>query len=121
MDVTASLSMGILRTRNSFARDLPEGSNGNNKGKSLSDKDTAIRTGKTQDTAPTRRDWFIRGHEMRIPNNRLAAPIAATTKPRAIPNFSLPAEKRGVAKLNKANSTLRNNADAKSAGRKYFA
>ena len=121
MGVTARLSAGILRTPNSLARDRPDGSERNSDGKSLSDRDTARRTGKTQDTAANWRDWLTRGHEKKIPNNRLAAPVAATTRPRAIPNFSFPWEKRGVAILTKPNNMISSNADVKSAGRKDFA
>src|SRR6266849_5774730 len=111
MGVTARLSAGILRTPNSLARDRPDGSERNSDGKSLSDRDTAA----------SWRDWLTRGHEKKIPNNRLAAPVAATTRPRAIPNFSFPWEKRGVAILTKPNNMISSNADVKSAGRKDFA
>src|SRR5216684_56447 len=118
MGVTASLSTGILRTRSSLARDRPDGSERNNDGRSLSVRDTARRTGKTQDAAASCRDWLTRGQEKKMPRTRLAAPIAATTRPTAIPNFWFPWEKRGVATLTKPNKTKRNNADVRGTSRK---
>jgi len=90
MEVRASFSAGILRNRNSLATDRPDGSAMKNDGKSLSDRETARRTGKTQDTAANWMDGLNLGHEKKIPNSKLAALSAANTRPRAIPNFSLP-------------------------------
>ena len=90
MEVRASFSAGILRNRSSLATDRPDGSERKNDGKSLSDRETARRTGKTQNTAVTWRDGLNLGREKKIPNSKLAAPIAANTRPRAIPNFSFP-------------------------------
>ena len=90
MEVRASFSVGMLRNRNSLATDRPDGSERKNDGKSLSDRETARRTGKTQDAAAIWTVGLNFGHEEKIPSSKLAAPIAASIKPRAIPNFSFP-------------------------------
>ena len=90
MGVIASFSAGILRNRNSLATDRPDGSKRKNDGKSLSDRETARRTGKTLDATAIWRDGLNLGHEKKIPDSKLAAPIAASASPSAIPNFSFP-------------------------------